>query len=97
MEEQLRRALLYHLAAGPHGALRALAREAGIEPASLSRFVQGKRTLTLSSAARLAAVLGLVLIDTAALVGSGEVTQQVRAEFGVAPRVRAGISPRGRT
>ena len=38
----------------------AIAREAGLRPEQVARFVSGKRDLTLSTAARVAAVLGLV-------------------------------------
>lgn len=39
----------------------AIAREAGLRPEQVARFVTGKRDLTLSTAARVAAVLGLAL------------------------------------
>ena len=39
----------------------AIAREAGLRPEQVARFVTGKRDLTLSTAARVAAVLGLEL------------------------------------
>jgi DNA-binding phage protein len=40
----------------------ATAREAGIDKASLSRFLSGERSLTLESAERLAEALGLRLV-----------------------------------
>jgi len=43
----------------------ALGKLAGIAPASLDRFVSGERSLTLASAVKVAAALGLVLVDQA--------------------------------
>jgi len=43
--------------------LAAIAREAGIERAGLWRFMRGDHTITLETADRLAAVLGLQLTD----------------------------------
>ena len=40
-----------------------LSKLSGVDPAQLSYFVQGKRTLTLSSAEKIANALGLELIE----------------------------------
>ena len=40
-----------------------LAKEAGITPPTLDRFVSGERDLRLETASKIAAVLGLVLAD----------------------------------
>jgi len=42
-----------------------LGKLAGIAPAQLDRFVSGERSLTLASAVKVAAALGLVLVDRA--------------------------------
>jgi plasmid maintenance system antidote protein VapI len=41
----------------------ALGKAAGVAPAQLDRFVSGERSLTLASAAKVAAALGLVLVS----------------------------------
>jgi antitoxin component HigA of HigAB toxin-antitoxin module len=43
---------------------RQLAALAGVDPAQVSYFMQGKRSLTLRSAEKIAAVLGLELVQT---------------------------------
>lgn len=40
----------------------AIAKDAGVTPAQLDRFVAGERDLTLTSAAKVAEALGLVLV-----------------------------------
>ncbi len=40
----------------------ALGKAAGVAPAQLDRFVSGERSLSLASAAKVAAALGLVLV-----------------------------------
>ena len=47
----------------------AVAKGAGVDVAALLRFLSGKRTLTLPSAAKLAAFLGLKLRPTKRCVG----------------------------
>lgn len=42
--------------------IAALSRAAGVDAGSLSRFVRGKRGITLYTASRLAAALGLELV-----------------------------------
>lgn len=44
--------------------LNALATEAGTDPGQLSRFMTGERDLRLATVDRLAAALGLVLVDS---------------------------------
>ena len=67
IEEQLRRAIV-----GAAVSRYRLAALSGVSQASLSLFVSGKRTLTLESAAKLAAVLGLVLRPAEADNGQGK-------------------------
>jgi transcriptional regulator with XRE-family HTH domain len=57
LSEQLRELIA---AAGP--SVYELARDAGVDRSVLSRFLAGKRTITLETADRLAAVLKLRLI-----------------------------------
>ena len=57
MEKQLKRALLSSKLSRYQ-----IAREAGLSEAQLSYFVNGKRSLTLPAAAKLAKVLGLELV-----------------------------------
>lgn len=56
LEGDLRRAI-----AEAGVSLNQLGREAGVDPAQLSRFVRGTRTLTLKAAAKVCARLGLRL------------------------------------
>jgi transcriptional regulator with XRE-family HTH domain len=58
--EQLRRAL-----AASGVSMNRLGKEAGVNQAQLSRFLRGERTLTLTTAARLCAYLGLRLVGPA--------------------------------
>ena len=60
MDEVLLRAAKAHLRSKENSIYR-LAELSGVDRAGLSRFVNGKRGLTLSSAADLAEVLGLEL------------------------------------
>lgn len=59
LEGDLRRAIT-----GAGVSLNQLGREAGVDPAQLSRFVRGTRTLTLKAAAKVCARLGLRLTDS---------------------------------
>jgi transcriptional regulator with XRE-family HTH domain len=52
--------------------LNQLARNAGVEPAQLSRFVRGERTLTLPAVAKVCQALGLELTRTKPAAPSGE-------------------------
>lgn len=60
LADQLRRAL-----AASGLSMSRLGREAGVSQAQLSRFLRGERTLTLATAARLCAYLGLRLAGPA--------------------------------
>jgi hypothetical protein len=90
MDEQLRAALVDRLAASPCVSLRALARSAGVEPSTLSRFARGKQDIGLSAASRLAGILGLVLVPAQGptqqggirRLDPGEVTRRARAALG---------------
>jgi len=57
IEEQLRRAIL-----GADIPPTRLARESGVAPAIMSRFLRGQRSLTLPTAAKIARLLNLELV-----------------------------------
>ena len=64
IDDQLR----YAIAWSEHSSAD-LARAAGISPAAVDRFMQGGDVLTLGQAARLAALVGLRLLDQALIEG----------------------------
>lgn len=59
--DQLREILRAELAAGP-GTAYELAKDAGVDRSVLSRFLAGKRTMTLETADRLAECLKLRIV-----------------------------------